>query len=73
MNKDKSHSGIESQNKAIIKFMLKGGKTTQLEAYKRFKCVNLSGRISEIAENYSISKEWIKVGAKRVVRYGISF
>lgn len=63
----------ESQNKALTKFMLKGGRTTQLEAYKRFGCVNLSGRISEISEHYSISKEWVKVGNKRVVKYGIAF
>jgi hypothetical protein len=65
---------MESQNKAITDFMLNGGKTTQLDAYKRFGCVNLSGRISEISKQHSITKEWVKTKTgKRVIKYGIAF
>lgn len=62
----------ESQNKAITDFMLSGGKTTQLDAYKRFGCVNLSGRISEIKKTHKISKRWIVTKTKkRVIEYSI--
>lgn len=64
----------ESQNKAITDYMLNGGKVTQLQAYDRFGCVNLSGRISEISKTHSITKEWVKTKTgKRVKRYGIAF
>lgn len=64
----------KSQNKAITDYMLKGGRVTQLMAYNRFGCVNLSGRISEIKERYKITKEWVKVrSGKRVIKYGIAF
>jgi len=70
----KDTSQTESQEKAITKFMLKGGRITQLEAYKKFECVNLSGRISEIGKVHSITKEWVKVpSGKRVIKYGIAF
>jgi hypothetical protein len=59
-----------SQTKAITDFMLKGGKVTQLMAYNRFGCVNLSGRICEIKKAYKVSKEWIVTKTrKRVIRY----
>lgn len=62
----------ESQSQAITKFMLKGGKVTQLMAYTRFKCVNLSGRICEIKKAYKISKKWIVTKSKkRVIEYSI--
>ncbi len=64
----------ESQNKAITDYMLNGGKVTQLQAYERFGCVNLSGRISEISKTHSITKEWVKTKTgKRVIKYGIAF
>lgn len=63
---------IESQNKAITNFMLKGGKVTQLEAYQKFGCVNLSGRISEIRKTHTIAKKWVVTKSKkRVIEYSI--
>lgn len=64
----------ESQNKSITDHMLRGKTVTQLDAYKLFGCVNLSGRISEISKTHSITKEWVKTKTgKRVIRYGIAF
>lgn len=63
----------KSQNKAITDYMLRGGRVTQLMAYNRFGCVNLSGRICEIKKQYKITKEWVTTRSKkRILKYSIS-
>ena len=71
--KDTSQTDKTSQAKEITAFMLNGGRVTQLMAYKAFGCVNLSGRISEIKQQYKITKNWVVTKTKkRVIEYSIS-
>lgn len=65
----------ESQVKQVLKYLLKGGTLTPMQALKLFDCWSLSSRISDInrMEKYVVKSELIKVrGDKFVSRYSIS-
>lgn len=64
----------ESQVSLILKFLLKGGTLTPLQALKRYDCWALSSRISDIKKmnQYNVKSELIKVrSGKFVSRYSI--
>lgn len=65
----------ESQNKAILDHLNKGGKITSLEAWIAFGCSALHSRISDLRNRYEIpvKDKWMEVqtahGKKRVKQY----
>ena len=65
---------IESQNKKILAYLLKGHKITALDALKKFGCLRISARIFDIKSlgKYSVKSELITTkSGKRVAQYSI--
>ena len=66
-------SAEASQNEQIRRHLEAGGTITQLEAFRRFGCLRLSGRIYDLThkEGLSIRSEMVRHGNKRVARYSL--
>lgn len=63
---------MESQNKAILKYLQKGKKLTGLEAVNMFQCLRLPARIKDLKNlGHNIDGKMIRVGKKRVKQYEI--
>lgn len=63
-----------SQTQKILNFMLKGGTLTCLSALKKFDCLALRSRISNIRamNKYNVKAEMITLkNSKRIARYSI--
>jgi len=71
---------IESQNKAIRKYLEKGKKLTALDALYLFGCFRLSARIFDLremglgikAERISVSSPSVYNGVKYLTRYSLT-
>lgn len=64
----------ESQTTKILKYLLNGGKLTCLSALKKFDCLALRSRISNIRamEKYNVKAEMITLkNKKRIAQYSI--
>ena len=63
----------ESQEKQILKCLQEGDSLTAIQAYNRFNCLRLSGRIHRLRkQGYDIKKEMIPTASgKRIARYFI--
>lgn len=65
---------MKSQNERILEYMLKGGSLTPLSALKKFDCLALSSRISDLRRlgKYNIKSELVKTkSGKLVSKYSI--
>lgn len=62
-----------TQNDAILAWLQDGWTLTPAEAYERFGCLRLGGRIHELRQmGYPIRTDMVKVGGnKRVARYSL--
>ena len=61
---------MESQNKAILKYLQLGRTLTSMQAIRLFNCARLAARIGELKENHDIDKTMVKVkGGAIVARY----
>jgi len=60
-----------SQNDAILNYLQKGHKLTPLQALRKFNCLSLSSRISDLKNDrgYDVKSELVKVGKKTVSQY----
>jgi hypothetical protein len=63
-----------SQNKLIRQHLEAGKSITQLQAFKLFGCLRLSGRIYDLShdEGLNIKSTIVTIGSKRVARYSLS-
>ena len=66
---------LQSQKQMIKEALIRGERITQLEAYGRFDCTRLSGRICDLRdEGLNIITEMIKTkSGKRIAEYHIEF
>jgi hypothetical protein len=64
---------MKSQNERILNYLLNGGSLTPLEALKKFDCLALSSRISNIRDlGYKVKSEPVVLkSGKWVSRYSI--
>lgn len=74
MNKPVIPAGTAaSQNQQIKQHLEKGCSITQLEAYRRYGCLRLSGRIYDLNHSgMNIRSEMVTIGNKRVARYSLN-
>ena len=61
---------MESQNKAILKYLQLGRTLTALQALKLFGCMRLAARVKELIDSGNdIGRVMVKVKGKRIARY----
>ncbi len=59
-----------SQRIEVLRALAKGEFLTPLDAIKRFKCLTLSQRVTELkAEGWPVQSKLVRVGAKHVAMY----
>lgn len=60
-----------TQANRILSYLEQGHSLTPLEAFERFQCLRLGGRIYDLKKaGYDIKDEWVQVNSgKRVKRY----
>lgn len=64
---------IETQNKAILAHMKRGGSVTFFAAVQDFGVMHLPRRIKDLKEaGHDIQDEWIKANGKRFKRYWLA-
>lgn len=74
MNINPNASEALSQNKAILKYLQEGNSITFIDAFFRFKCMNLKGRIFDIKKDFGVTadREFVTLkNGKRVMKYWI--
>jgi len=62
-----------SQNDAILQHLQKGHTLTPMQALRKFNCLSLSSRISDLKNDrgYDVKSELVKVGKKMVAQYSM--
>jgi hypothetical protein len=74
MNINPNAQDALSQNKAILHYMQEGHSITFLDAFLKFQCMNLKGRIFDIKKDFGVNadREFIRLdNGKRVMKYWI--
>jgi hypothetical protein len=62
-----------TQSAAILSYLKQRRTLTPLQAFYKFGCLRLSGRILELRQaGYRIVTDMVRVGEKRVARYRLA-